>query len=165
MSFAIIETGGKQYKVSASKILEVEKLDAKIFTHSERILHWILFPYQWWLISDRPSNRFISTSIACKLTITVHPGDVLHHFLSIHVTHVLRSFAMARVVTVIRSARFTARNACVTSLLASDLVTCGRAGGGVTFQVFVKLTVEVTHVRAVMQLYTCWENLKAYWFG
>ena len=30
MSFAIIETGGKQYKVSASKILEIEKLDAKI---------------------------------------------------------------------------------------------------------------------------------------
>ena len=30
MSFAIIESGGKQYKVSASKILEVEKLDAKI---------------------------------------------------------------------------------------------------------------------------------------
>ena len=29
MSFAIIETGGKQYKVSASKILEVEKLDAE----------------------------------------------------------------------------------------------------------------------------------------
>ena len=29
MSFAIIETGGKQYKVSASKILEVEKLKAK----------------------------------------------------------------------------------------------------------------------------------------
>ena len=30
MSFAIIETGGKQYKVSASKILQIEKLDAKI---------------------------------------------------------------------------------------------------------------------------------------
>ena len=30
MSFAIIETGGKQYKVSASKNLEIEKLDAKI---------------------------------------------------------------------------------------------------------------------------------------
>ena len=30
MSFAIIETGGKQYKVSASKILEIEKLDARI---------------------------------------------------------------------------------------------------------------------------------------
>ena len=30
MSFAIIETGGKQYKVSASKILEIEKLDAEI---------------------------------------------------------------------------------------------------------------------------------------
>ena len=29
MSFAIIESGGKQYKVSASKILEIEKLDAK----------------------------------------------------------------------------------------------------------------------------------------
>ena len=29
MSFAIIETGGKQYKVSASKILEVEKLNFK----------------------------------------------------------------------------------------------------------------------------------------
>ena len=29
MSFAIIETGGKQYKVSASKILEIEKLNAK----------------------------------------------------------------------------------------------------------------------------------------
>ena len=29
MSFAIIETGGKQYKVSASKILEIEKLDVK----------------------------------------------------------------------------------------------------------------------------------------
>ena len=29
MSFAIIETGGKQYKVSASKILEVEKLNVK----------------------------------------------------------------------------------------------------------------------------------------
>ena len=29
MSFAIIETGGKQYKVSASKILEVEKLDTE----------------------------------------------------------------------------------------------------------------------------------------
>ena len=30
MSFAIIQTGGKQYKVSASKILEIEKLDAKV---------------------------------------------------------------------------------------------------------------------------------------
>ena len=30
MSFAIIETGGKQYKVTASKILEIEKLNAKI---------------------------------------------------------------------------------------------------------------------------------------
>ena len=30
MSFAIIETGGKQYKVSASKILEIERLDAKV---------------------------------------------------------------------------------------------------------------------------------------
>ena len=29
MSFAIIETGGKQYKVSTSKILEIEKLDIK----------------------------------------------------------------------------------------------------------------------------------------
>ena len=29
MSFAIIESGGKQYKVSASKFLEIEKLDAK----------------------------------------------------------------------------------------------------------------------------------------
>ena len=29
MSFAIIESGGKQYKVSASKILEIEKLDVK----------------------------------------------------------------------------------------------------------------------------------------
>ena len=29
MSFAIIETGGKQYKVSASKILEIEKINAK----------------------------------------------------------------------------------------------------------------------------------------
>ena len=30
MSFAIIETGGKQYKVSANKILEIEKLNAKV---------------------------------------------------------------------------------------------------------------------------------------
>ena len=30
MSFAIIETGGKQYKVTASKILEIEKLTAKV---------------------------------------------------------------------------------------------------------------------------------------
>tara|TARA_Y100001980_G_C14414974_1_gene207537 strand:+ start:46 stop:453 length:408 start_codon:yes stop_codon:yes gene_type:complete len=29
MSFAIIETGGKQYKVSTSKILEIEKINAK----------------------------------------------------------------------------------------------------------------------------------------
>ena len=29
MSFAIIETGGKQYKVTTSKILEIEKLNAK----------------------------------------------------------------------------------------------------------------------------------------
>ena len=29
MSFAIIQTGGKQYKVSASKIIEVEKLNAE----------------------------------------------------------------------------------------------------------------------------------------
>ena len=29
MSFAIIETGGKQYKVSPSKIIEIEKLEAK----------------------------------------------------------------------------------------------------------------------------------------
>jgi large subunit ribosomal protein L21 len=29
MSFAIIETGGKQYKVSTSKILEVEKLEVE----------------------------------------------------------------------------------------------------------------------------------------
>ena len=30
MSFAIIETGGKQYKVSTSKILQIEKLNAKV---------------------------------------------------------------------------------------------------------------------------------------
>ena len=30
MSFAIIETGGKQYKVSASKILKIEKLNIKV---------------------------------------------------------------------------------------------------------------------------------------
>ena len=30
MSFAIIETGGKQYKVSTSKILEIGKIDAEI---------------------------------------------------------------------------------------------------------------------------------------
>ena len=30
MTFAIIETGGKQYKVTASKILEIEKLNAKV---------------------------------------------------------------------------------------------------------------------------------------
>ena len=30
MSFAIIETGGKQYKVSASKILEIEKIDGEV---------------------------------------------------------------------------------------------------------------------------------------
>ena len=30
MSFAIIETGGKQYKVSTSKILEIEKIDVKV---------------------------------------------------------------------------------------------------------------------------------------
>ncbi len=30
MSFAIIETGGKQYKVSASKILQVEKLETEV---------------------------------------------------------------------------------------------------------------------------------------
>ena len=29
MSFAIIETGGKQYKVSASKILDVEKIESE----------------------------------------------------------------------------------------------------------------------------------------
>ena len=29
MSFAIIQTGGKQYKVSASKIIEIEKLEAE----------------------------------------------------------------------------------------------------------------------------------------
>ena len=29
MSFAIFETGGKQYKASASKIIEIEKLDEK----------------------------------------------------------------------------------------------------------------------------------------
>ena len=30
MSFAIIETGGKQYKVFASKILEIEKLETEV---------------------------------------------------------------------------------------------------------------------------------------
>ena len=30
MSFAIFETGGKQYKASASKIIEIEKLEAEI---------------------------------------------------------------------------------------------------------------------------------------
>ena len=30
MSFAIIETGGKQYRVSASKILEIEKLEVEM---------------------------------------------------------------------------------------------------------------------------------------
>jgi large subunit ribosomal protein L21 len=30
MSFAIFETGGKQYRASASKIIEIEKLDAEI---------------------------------------------------------------------------------------------------------------------------------------
>ena len=30
MSFAIFETGGKQYKASASKIIEIEKLDAVV---------------------------------------------------------------------------------------------------------------------------------------
>ena len=30
MSFAIFETGGKQYKASASKIIEIEKLDIEV---------------------------------------------------------------------------------------------------------------------------------------
>ena len=30
MSFAIFETGGKQYKASASKIIKIEKLDAEV---------------------------------------------------------------------------------------------------------------------------------------
>mgnify|MGYP006164600337 CR=1 FL=1 len=30
MSFAIFETGGKQYKASASKIIEIEKLEAEV---------------------------------------------------------------------------------------------------------------------------------------
>ena len=30
MSFAIFETGGKQYKASASKIIEIEKLDTEV---------------------------------------------------------------------------------------------------------------------------------------
>ena len=30
MTFAIFETGGKQYRASASKIIEIEKLDAEI---------------------------------------------------------------------------------------------------------------------------------------
>jgi large subunit ribosomal protein L21 len=30
MSFAIFETGGKQYKASASKIIEIEKIDSEI---------------------------------------------------------------------------------------------------------------------------------------
>ena len=30
MSFAIFETGGKQYKASASKIIEIEKLDLEV---------------------------------------------------------------------------------------------------------------------------------------
>ena len=30
MSFAVFETGGKQYKASASKIIKIEKLDAEI---------------------------------------------------------------------------------------------------------------------------------------
>ena len=30
MTFAVIHTGGKQYKASASKIIEIEKLDAEI---------------------------------------------------------------------------------------------------------------------------------------
>jgi len=30
MSFAIIETGGKQYKVTASKILKIEKINAEV---------------------------------------------------------------------------------------------------------------------------------------
>ena len=30
MTFAIFETGGKQYKASASKIIEIERLDAEI---------------------------------------------------------------------------------------------------------------------------------------
>ena len=30
MSFAIFETGGKQYKASASKIIEIEKLDVEV---------------------------------------------------------------------------------------------------------------------------------------
>jgi len=29
MSFAVIQTGGKQYKVSASEILKIERLDNK----------------------------------------------------------------------------------------------------------------------------------------
>ena len=30
MSFAVIQTGGKQYKVSASEILKIEKLDTQV---------------------------------------------------------------------------------------------------------------------------------------
>ena len=30
MSFAVIQTGGKQYKVSASEILKIERLDSQV---------------------------------------------------------------------------------------------------------------------------------------
>ena len=40
MSFAIIETGGKQYKVSASKIIEVEKLNAEaVVTANDKMIY------------------------------------------------------------------------------------------------------------------------------
>ena len=49
MSFAIIETGGKQYKVSASKILEIEKLDAKVG-------ETVKFPYVLLLNDDKTTE-------------------------------------------------------------------------------------------------------------
>ena len=40
MSFAVIQTGGKQYKVSAGEILKVEKLEHLLKFHQNTVL-WV----------------------------------------------------------------------------------------------------------------------------
>ena len=59
MSYAIIQTGGKQYKVKSGEILKVEKLpDSKMETKIESLWFKMILEYsQFLLLTDSSPGR------------------------------------------------------------------------------------------------------------
>ncbi len=75
--YAIVKTGGKQYKVAAGDVIEIEKLDAKLGTSVELPALLVVDGSDLTTDADALSRVLVSAEI---VAVTKGPKIVIHKF-------------------------------------------------------------------------------------